>query len=165
MSKKIAIVFVALAAVFLIALVVLYVAVYGEYVERGELVSINEATNVIGFPLVNSATNISYYAVIGGLQYSELYMRVTVAAQDITNQANLVIGDTNRSQSRMLSYSRTKINSSEPIPGPSLHWWNKKINWWTPNKITNGYHINAVKNDGGCYIWVDESSGTLFIAE
>jgi hypothetical protein len=163
MSKKIAIVFVALAAVFLIALVVLFVAVFGDYVDRKESISRNEATNAIDFPLVDSATNISYYWDVGGFQVSDFYMRVTVAARDITNQVNLAVAGNNSTNSRMLSYARAKMDSSEPITRPSLHWWNKKIYWWTPNKITNGYHINAVKSDGGCYIWVNEDTGTLFI--
>jgi hypothetical protein len=163
MSKKIAIVCVALAAVFLIALVVLFVAVFGDYVDRKESISRNEATNAIDYPLVDFATNISYYWDVGGFQVSDFYMRVTVAARDITNQVNLAMAGNNPTNNRVLSYARTRIDSPEPIPRPSLHWWNKQIYWWTPDKITNGYYIDAEKNDGAYFIWVDENTGTLFI--
>src|SRR5476651_1176453 len=113
MSKKIAIVCVALAAVFLIALVVLFVAVFGDYVDRKESISRNEATNAIDYPLVDSATNISYYWDVGGFQVSDFYMRVTVAARDITNQVNLAMAGNNHTHNRVLPYAKIRIDSSE----------------------------------------------------
>jgi hypothetical protein len=161
MSKKIAIVVVVFAAAFLIALAVLFVAVFSDYVNRKESISRNQATNAIDYPLVDSATNISYYWDVGGFQVSDFYMRVTVAARDITNQVNLTMACNNPTKNHVLPYARTRINSSEPMLGPSLHWWNKQIYWWTPDKITNGYFIR--ENNGARFIWVDENTGTLFI--
>jgi hypothetical protein len=161
-SKKSIILYVVLTAAVLLIPIFLFSAVFGDYVDRKESISRNEATNAIDYPLVDSATNISYYWDVGGFQVSDFYMRVAVASRDITNQVNLAMAGNNPTNNRVLPYARTRIDSSEPIPGPSFHWWNKQIYWWTPDKITNGYFIR--ENTGARFIWVDENTGTLSLS-
>jgi len=145
-----------------VGLVVLFFIVTGDDIERKESLSRNEATNVVNFPLVDSATNIFLYQVAGGLQSLDEYARLTVAKRDITNQINLMVVENNRQLNRNLPYARTSIISSEIIKSPALHGWDKPISWWTPEKITNGYYVG--ENDSYAYqIWVDENNGTLFI--
>ena len=148
----------------ILAAAYLFSAVFGEHVERKEFGSRSDATNEIDFPLVNSATNIFSYAAVGGMQSLDVYLRLKVAANDITNQINLVIADSNHRYNQTLRYEKRKINESEEFPRPSVRWWDKSVHWWNPEIITNGYYIGA-EGAYADHIWVDESNGILFIQQ
>jgi hypothetical protein len=164
-DSKFKFIVVAFAVVFIIGIILLFFilpAVIGkEDVERDELMPKNEATNIFGFPVMNSATNMYCYMVVGGLQYLDAYMRLSVSKEDLTNQINLIIAQDSHVDGRVLQYKKGAIDP-EMMPRPKLHRWEKPILWWTPEKITNGYYIGAE----GSYapsIWVDNSAGTIFI--
>jgi len=152
--------FLALLAILFVPLV--FLACIDESVERAESISRTKATNFIDFPLVDSATNISCYLHAFGLASSECYLRLTVAKTDITKQINLAIADESQRYKRTPQYEKKEIDSSEIVQGPSLHWWNRPISWWGPEKITNGYYMGEIRSFG-YQIWVDQSTGTLFI--
>lgn len=141
-------------------------AVFGDAVRRRESMSRTEATNMIDFPLVDSATNIFDYFHMTGLNHSEEYIRLTVAKRDLTNQINLATANSRDQMSgRPFQYEKTNIDFSEITSGPSLGWWDKPLSWWSPGKITNGFYVR--NKDSGFYlgaykIWIDQNSGTIF---
>ncbi|MFZ0827908.1 MAG: hypothetical protein WAO02_10845 [Verrucomicrobiia bacterium] len=127
--------------------------------EQEVFASNDDAKKLIDFPLVNSATNVFFYECVGGLQSLDRFVRLTVSTSDVTNQVNMIITDNNHKFNRELPYTKTNIISSE-ITRP----FDKKVklNWWTPEKVTNGYYVGG-KESYSVKIWVDESNGTLFI--
>jgi hypothetical protein len=146
------------ATIFLL----LFSAVFGDANYSKDLMSQTEATNFMGFPLVDSATNIYGYLHAAGLQEYHEYLRFTVAKSDVTNQLNLAIADNNRRYHRALPYQAKVIDRSKIMPAPSMHWWQKPVSWWSPEKITNGFFVG--ENDSYAYqIWIDKNTGTIFI--
>jgi hypothetical protein len=146
----------------LLLVAVLLVSVFGDHSYRKELMLRNDATNMIDFQMVDSATNIFFYSKVGGMQSLDEYVRLTVAKRDVTNQINVMVVKNNHDYNRNLPYFKTNLVSSDIISQPSPSAWERPISWWTPDKITNGYYVGEI--DSYAYqIWVHESSGTLFI--
>ncbi len=129
--------------------------IFGDHVEHGESMSRSEITNRLNFPLVQSATNICFYAASGGLQSWDFYFRVSVARQDITNQVSMIVDSDVTETNRLSKYANKPVRAVEMPGGPGLK-------WWTPQNIGNGFYIGA-EASYAYQLWIDQDTGTLFI--
>jgi len=127
-------------------------------------VSREAASKDISVPFPASASDVYYVVHSGGMQEFQLFVRFTVAPQDIDKAVTDILSDYDK---RMQIHD---VYSSVPV-ADGMRW--SEVNniasaclpmpWWNTDSITNGFYRSSTNAFGNIHVWEDATHHQIYL--
>jgi len=112
-------------------------------------------------PFPPSANEIYYVVHAAGMQEYQLFLRFTVASNDLAAAVDALTSDWNTRMKGLGSV--TNLPTTSPPQSPRYAEL-LPMAWWYPESITHGYYRRSISGRP-FYLWADGSNHTVFYCE